>query len=254
MTTDLARYMKSDTALERFAQVVGDEHGAMVYVSSVLLAVANGPERLKSCTNESIFTSALRAATLRLSVDQAGKQAYIVPYGKTATLLVGWKGLYDMAMRTGKYRFINASKIKAGMTVLLDPFSGQPSLEHDEKSTGGWVASFELSQKWGGMQKTVYMSHEEIQEHKLKYAKGHDRRDSAWNTNLEAMEKKTVLRNLLTNWGIFDAGDMAVMAEIEAEQDAIEDEVFDVEAEQVEEESEQRERVSGEEALSQMGY
>ena len=227
MSNDLAVQMKSDAVLERFAAVTGGEHQAQVFVASVLIAVKDN-QALEKCTVTSIIKSAMRAATLRLSVDPALKQAYLVPYGGNATLQPGWKGLYDMAMRTGKYRFINVAEIKPGFTVEFDLISGHAKVERDADSKGGWVASFELTPKWGGMGKSLYMTHSEIQEHKERYSKGHNRQDSAWNTALPQMERKTVLRNLLQTWGVFDDADQAVLAEIEAEIKDVENDPIDV--------------------------
>jgi recombination protein RecT len=199
MANELALQMKKDTVIERFSEITGGERQANVFIASVLLAVKDN-KAIEDCTPTSVIKSALRAATLRLSVDPALKQAYLVPYSGRATLQLGWKGLYDMAMRTGKYRFINVAEIRPGYTVEFDLISGAASVERKEGSEGGWVASFELAPKWGGMGKSLFMTHSEIQSHKEKYAKGHNRSDSAWNTSLLQMERKTVLRNLLQTW------------------------------------------------------
>ena len=101
--SEIVEYMRSDIVRERFADALGAERNAAPYITSVLLAVANS-DKLQECSYQSIYTSALRAATLRLSCDQSTGQAYLVPYGKNATLIVGYKGLYDLAIRTGRYR------------------------------------------------------------------------------------------------------------------------------------------------------
>ena len=261
-TNELALQMKSDAVIERFADVTGSKQDAHVFIASVLLAVKDN-NALESCTSTSVIKSALRAATLRVSVDPALKQAYLVPYGGNATLQLGWKGLYDMAMRTGKYRFINVAEIKPGFTVDFDLISGAAKVAREEGSEGGWVASFELASKWGGMGKSLFMTHSEIQAHKEKYAKGHNRKDSAWNTALLQMERKTVLRNLLQTWGVFDDEDMAVLAEIEAEIEGVGEDVFDIEpmtaeemiaAEIAADSGEEKEPMTEQEILSGLGY
>jgi len=212
----LKTYMKSDGVLERFAMAVGQRQ-ASGYISSVLLLVRN-TEALQKCTVESVVTSALRAATLRLSVDPATKQAYLVPFAGKATLIVGWKGLYDMAVRTGKYRFINVAEVKAGYTINFDIITGLPKMEPEEGVEGGWVGSFELMTGYG---KTIYMTYSDIEAHKKKFAKGYEKKDSAWQTNLKTMQRKTVLRALLQTWGYLDPDDKAALEAVENDEDVI---------------------------------
>src|SRR4026208_373417 len=98
--TKITNYMEAPIVKARFAQMMG-ERGASSYISSVLIAVADS-NSLQKCTPVSVYTSALRAATLRLSVDPGVGQAYLVPFKGRATLIVGYKGLHDMAVRTNK--------------------------------------------------------------------------------------------------------------------------------------------------------
>jgi len=130
-TTDpnaITKYMHSETVKARFAEVVG-ERNAGPYIASVMLAVANDDSgKLKQCTPSSVYISALRAASLRLSVDPATGQAYLIPYKDKATLIVGYKGLQDMAVRTGRYRYINVSKMYEGEEVIIDRISGAAKL------------------------------------------------------------------------------------------------------------------------------
>jgi recombination protein RecT len=216
---EITKYMQNDMVKARFAELMG-ESNASAYVASVILAVANSPA-LQECEPKSVYSSALRAASLRLSVDPATKQAYLVPYGKRATLIVGWKGLYDMAIRTGRYRYINTRAVYEGEEVTEQFPSGFHAINGFRKTGGaliGWLGAFEMV---NGYAKTVYMTVEEITQHRDKYSPGHTRKDSAWVTNPEAMQKKTVLRRLLMQWGYLDPSDAAQLAEIESEGEVI---------------------------------
>lgn len=201
-------FARSDMIVERFKEILGDR-GARSYISSVVLSVANS-DRLQECTHASIISSALRAATLSLSCDPAIGQAYLVPFGKTATFVIGYKGLRDMALRTNKYRYLHADKIYQGQSVEIDPITGRAELVGHKESNevAGWVASFELT---NGFRKTLYMTREEIHEHAKKYSKGYNRTDSVWKLAPEMMEKKTVLRQLLAHWGVLEARDQLFM-------------------------------------------
>lgn len=204
------QFARQDAILERFADVLG-ERGARAYVNSVVLAVANS-ESLQACTHISIITAALQAASLRLSCDAQTKQAYLVPFKNRAVLIVGYKGLQDMAIRTGQYRSIHVHRLEH-QRVEFDPLTGAARLETIEgKPEPGYVASFQMV---NGFAKSVYMTVAEIHAHAKKYSAGYSRKDGAWTTNTEAMERKTVLRRLLSLWGYLDPADAATLSEIE---------------------------------------
>jgi recombination protein RecT len=225
----VSKFMRSDATKANFAEIVG-ERNAGAYISSVLLAVA-ASDQLQKCSIDSIYISAMRAATLRLSVDPSTGQAYLVPFGDQATLIVGYKGLHDMAVRTGKYRYINTNPIYEGITVTPHPISGLITVESlggAKKSDKiiGWLSAFEMNPERGqrtGYAHTLYMTCEECQAHGKKYSKSYGRKNSKgeytskWQTDPESMEKKTVLRLLLRRWGYLDPADIQTLENIEAE-------------------------------------
>lgn len=218
-TTEIARYMQSKKP--RFIEALGNERNAGSYISSVLLAVANDESgALQQCQVESIYHSALRAAALRLSVDPSTGQAYLVPFSGRATLIVGYKGLYDMAVRTNKYRYINVGPVYEGEKVEVNRISGFHSLSGTKQGNGiiGWIGAFEM---FNGFGHTLYMTVEEIHEHAKKHSKSYGHKRSGWQTDPQAMERKTVLRLLLRKWGYLDPTDVSVLEEIEREPDAL---------------------------------
>jgi recombination protein RecT len=227
----VSKFMRSDETRARFADAIGDRN-AGAYISSVMLAVANDDSgKLALCKPESVYISALRAATLRLSVDPSTGQAYMIAYGEKATLVVGYKGLYDMAVRTGKYRYINVAPIYEGVTITPNPISGLITLESlgGKKVSDkviGWLGAFEMNPEHGhltGYAHTLYMTVEEIHEHAKKYSRGYDYKNqrgeftSLWHKNPAQMERKTVLRLLIRKWGYMDPSDAATLTELEKE-------------------------------------
>ena len=209
-------FARSEMIVARFAEVLGDR-GAQVYINSVVLAVANS-DALQACSTASIISSALRAATLSLSVDPAIGQAYLVPFGKTATFQIGYKGLRDMAVRTNKYRFLNVSPVHEGERIEFNRITGAAEFVGDKLSdkVAGWVASFELINSFS---KVIYMSRDEIHEHAKKYSKGYDNPKGVWKTNESQMERKTVLRLLLLHWGTLEARDQLFISMSEDPED-----------------------------------
>ena len=205
------QYMHSPQMIERFAEVVG-KHNAGAYVSSALLAVANN-ETLQKCKPETVAISALRAATLRLSCDPGIGEAYLVPFKDRATLVIGYKGLRAMAIRTGKYRYLHVATIFEGEEVVTDKLTGAIKIEGKKKSDRviGRVAYFQLT---NGFEKALYMTTEEIHQHAKRYSKSYDFSSSVWKSykvgeEANPMEMKTPLRLLIQRWGYLDAQDRA---------------------------------------------
>lgn len=261
----VSRFMDAEIVKSRFAEVLGGKSSG-AYIASVIVAVKEN-EALMNCHLESIYTSALRAATLRLSVDPATGQAYLVPFSGRATLIVGYKGLYDMAIRTGKYRYINVGPIYEGQTVEENPItgfhsiSGSPTAEAKmNKKIIGWIGAFEMNPARGqttGFGKTFYMTVEEIHDHAKEYSKGYDNPKGVWKKETQKMERKTVLRLLLRRWGYLDPSDVTVLEQIEGEGETIDADPeiyvpeYDESAEQVHEETKKR---SKEENLRELGF
>lgn len=218
----IKEYGRSPEIIERFAEIVG-KHNAGGYVQSAILAVANN-EALQKCTPQSIFSSALRAATVQLLCEPSLGQAYLVPFKDKATFIIGYKGLYQLALRTGKYRFINVGPIYEGELVFEDRMTGEITLNGGRTSNTviGYLASFQLT---SGFSKSLYMTLDEIHAHADKYSKSVNYASSPWKTNRVEMERKTVLRLLLSRYGYIDPKDaLAISEDPEANEALPEDE------------------------------
>jgi recombination protein RecT len=206
MSKDIVSYMRQENTVSRFEDVVGKS--ANIYISSTLAAVA-GSKRLQACTPESIFISSIRAANLELTCDPDTGHAYLVPFGDKATLIIGYKGLNQLALRSGKYRYISVIEIFEGQEVKEEFPSGLHT-RHGSKTSNvvnGYIGAFELRD---GYTKTVYMSIEEIHEHADQYSKTYKNKDSAWKTATRDMERKTVFRKLM-KWGYLDPTYRAIL-------------------------------------------
>lgn len=208
---------RSKAVLEQFALVLGN--GAGAYISSVITAVGNSDD-LKKCTTSSILMSAMRAATLRLSVDPGIGQAYLVPYKDKATLIVGYKGLYAMALRTGKYRFLNVARICEGQEVVLEQLRGIHTIEGHplSKTVIGYLLYFELV---SGFSKTFYMTVEELWAHADQYSASwkYNKAKSFWTTQPDMMMAKTIMRLGLMHWGVFDPNDASLIGQVDDTED-----------------------------------
>ncbi len=191
---------------QRFANLLGDHH-AKRYIESIVIAVANNKD-LQECSPKSIMISAMRAASLQLSVDPILKQAHLVPMGREATIIVDYHGLVQLTVGTGYYKIPpNVFEVYKGENVKLERFSGRididgtPELDKDgNKTVMGWCGYFKAkddTERW------LYMTNEECDAHGKKYSKAFNSPKSGWNTEREKMRRKTVLRLLVSRWGNF---------------------------------------------------
>ena len=228
---NLRAIMTREDVKDRFIDVLG-EMEANAYISSVLIAVTQSKE-LQECNANSIIGCALRAATMRLSVDPGMAQAYLVPFKNrskdgswtyNATLIIGWKGLWHMAIRTGEYRHLNLTPIYDTDILVEDPLTGVHDLKRfnlpldlaknqpkpDSKNIVGYLLYFELMPKHQharGLEKSFYMTCEECEEHGKKYSKNYSSQSSVWKTDPHAMYRKTVVRMGL-KYGYLDPMDI----------------------------------------------
>ena len=218
---EIVSYGRSPEVMQSFARLLGRD--APHYVQSAIMAV-QANDRLLQCTPRSIFQSALRAATLRLSCDPVLGHAWLVPYKNNnkdgiyeAQFQAGWKGVQHMALRTGKYRYINVAPIYDGEEVIEDRITGSLNIEGERKTPKkeiGLIASFALL---SGYAKSIYMTFDEMEAHGKKYSKSYNRPDSVWNTNKAAAYHKTILLKLLRTYGYLNPSDAAILEDDQVE-------------------------------------
>lgn len=214
-------YIMSPEVKERFAEMMGRD--GLFYLNQVLTLVVYS-EDLQQCEPKSILVAAMRAASLKLSLDPGQGQAWIIPYRvkgvMTANYQTGYKGIYELAMRTNLYECINTPAIYEGQTVEQDQMTGMHTItgKATSKKVIGWMLYFKLN---SGFKKTFYMTVEEIAAHAEKYSPSYHYKNSKWNDPAERwkMERKTVLSNGLRMWGRFNPDDKDRLDAIEAEKE-----------------------------------
>jgi len=176
------------------------EKRAPGFISS-LLSIVNENAALQKCDHNSILTSAAKAAILQLPIEQSLGFAYIVPYKSKATFILGYKGMIQLAIRTGQYEAINADAVYAGEEIHEDRLTGKITFNGKRVSDEaiGFFAYFKLKT---GFEKFIYMTTDEVHAHAKTFSQSYGKSFSAWTTNFCAMAKKTVLRRLLGTYGI----------------------------------------------------
>lgn len=202
--------MNSASVQKRMNEVMGKNANA--FTSSVINLV-NSSQQLQDVDAMSVVSSAMVAAALNLPVDPNLGYMYIVPFReknketgqwmKRAQPQMGYRGYIQLALRTGQYKAINASVVHEGEISNWDPFSETYEVgERTSDKVIGYVGHFELL---NGFQKTTFWTVEEMDAHRKQYSKSgnyNGQRYGVWKSNFDAMAIKTVIRNLLSKWGI----------------------------------------------------
>ena len=205
--------LQTEEIKRRFEQVLKER--APQFIAS-LAGLVYASEQLKKCDPHSVIVSALKAAALDLPIEPALGFAAIVPYGDKAQFQMQWKGYVQLALRTNQYANINVTEVYTGMVKGVDPFTGR--VNKGEKTGDEIVGYYAYLQLVNGFEKEIYMTAAEVTAHGQKYSKTFDKNGSSWKTNPEAMGRKTVLKRLLTRYGILSAAmQKAVSSEALAE-------------------------------------
>lgn len=193
----------------RFDELLGKRSAQFI---SSLVSLVNADANMQQAFYEapmSVIQSALKAATFDLPIDQNLGYAYLVPFrvkGKmTASFILGWKGMHQLALRTGAYKTINVVDIRQGELKSYNRLTEEVEIafeEDDDKRESlpviGYVGYYRLV---NGAEKTIYMTVKQIENHEKKFRKG-DYQGKGWRDDWDAMARKTVYRKLIGKWGV----------------------------------------------------
>lgn len=204
----LKALLKSDTIKHKFEEVLKDR--SQGFTASVL-SLVNNDSYLSQSEPMSIITGAMTAATLDLPLDKNLGYAYLVPfkdknkgYIQVAQFVLGYKGYIQLAQRSGQYKALNVIEVYEGELKSWNKLTEEIEFDPEGKVSDkviGYVGYFKLV---NGFEKTTYWTRDEIESHRIRNNKGKDAKalSGVWRSDYDAMAKKTVLRNLLSKWGI----------------------------------------------------
>lgn len=225
--------IKSDTYQSLIKQTLGNPKKAERYTAAIMSAVATNPQ-LQNCEAKTILSGSLLAESLNLAHSPQLGQYYLVPFKVKAkngipehfdaTFILGYKGYLQLAIRSGNYKKINVMEIKEGELVSYNPFDEEIILnpiqdvdERDKTPTIGYYAMFEYT---NGFKKVIYWSKAQMLAHADRYSPAFNKasyekllngeipdRDlwkysSFWYKDFDGMAKKTMLRQLISKWGV----------------------------------------------------
>ena len=180
------------------------DKNAGAFAASVM-NLFNNDTLLQQCEPRAVLAEALKAAALKLPVEKQLGFAYIIPYKDRGVpkpqFQLGYKGYIQLAMRTGEYRYINAGKVYEGELKSEDKLTGAVDIS-GERVSDKIIGYFAYIETLNGFSKTYYWSREKLTEHVKKYSKAFQKGSAIWRDNFDEMAIKTVLRNLLSHYGI----------------------------------------------------
>ena len=188
MEGEIAKALPSVITPERFTRMV--------------LSAISTNQKLGSCTPASFLGAMMSAAQLGLEPNTPLGQAYILPYQNKGVLeaqfQLGYKGLIDLAYRSGEVEVVQAHIVYANDKFECE-YGLEPKLTHipADKDRGEAVKVYAMFKTKSGGYGFEVMSMEDVRIHAEKYSKAYGTSFSPWKTNFEEMAKKTVLKKCL---------------------------------------------------------
>ena len=219
--------ISQDNVKKKFGEVLGQK--APQFLASIT-TVIQGSAQLKKCDANSIMSAAFVAATYDLPIDSNLGFSAIVPYNESvwnpqtrqwdkiprAQFQMMYKGFIQLAIRSGYYEKMNYAVVYEDELISYNPITGEIEFVTDfskctQRNNGetdkvaGYYAWFRLKT---GFRQELYMSKAEVDNHAKKYSQAYrydlekNKKSSKWTTDFEAMALKTVIKLLLSKWGI----------------------------------------------------
>ncbi|MCM1245708.1 MAG: recombinase RecT [Roseburia sp.] len=227
VAAQVMQMISEDNVKARFGEVLGKK--APQFLASIANVVAGSP-KLKKCSANSIISAAFVAATYDLPIDSNLGFSAIVPYNESvynhqtrqwdkiprAQFQMMYKGFIQLAIRSGYYEKMNYAVVYEDELKKYNPITGEIEFvtdfsqctqrdAGDESKVAGYYAWFRLKT---GFSQELFMSKAVVDNHARKYSQAYrydinkGKKSSQWTTDFEAMALKTVIKLLLSKWGI----------------------------------------------------
>lgn len=214
------------------------------FTRMVLSALSSTP-KLAKCSPQSFLAAMMTAAQLGVEPNTALGQAYLLPYRNHGQMecqfQLGYKGLIDLAYRSGEVSVIQAHTVYEN-DVFEYELGMDPKLRHvpAKADRGEAVAYYAMFKTKDGGYGFEVMSVDDVQRHAQRYSKSYGSGSSPWRSNFDEMAKKTVLKRALKYAPLKSdfvrgvAQDETIKAELSDEMYAVPDEtVFEAEGEEI---------------------
>lgn len=203
-------YLSQDAVKAQIQKAIGKN--ADRFTASIISAVNQNPQ-LADCNNASIVAGALTGEALKLSPSPTLGNYYLLPFndkerGKVAQFVIGYKGLINLAIRSGVYKKLNVLEIKDGELIKYDPLNEEIEVKliedenlREKTETIGYYAMFEYI---NGFRKVLFWTKTRMENFASTYSAGYRAKKgyTFWEKDFDSMAKKTMLRQLISKWGV----------------------------------------------------
>jgi len=203
------QFFSQETVKQKFQEILGKRSTA--FITSVLQIVASN-KLLANATTESIYHSAMVAATLDLPLNNNLGFAYIVPYNQSvkdeqgnwkkiqvAQFQMGYKGFIQLVQRSGQCKSIYATEIYEGQIIEENPLDGYV-FDFSKKTSSKVVGYASRIKLINGFESTFYMPVEKIEAHAKRFSQTYKSGNGIWKDDFDSMAKKTVTKLLLSKY------------------------------------------------------
>lgn len=255
----IGSYLTGDAVKQRINQVVGGKDGQR-FISAVISAVQTNPTLQECTNQSILSAALLGESLKLSPSPQLGQYYMVPyndkERGNVAQFQLGYKGYIQLAIRSGQYKKLNVLAIKKGELVRFDPLNEEIEVklidDEEQRETAETIGYYAMFEYVNGFRKAIYWSKNKMLAHADKYspafskdgktvktrygekkkvsyadfaAGNYDPKDawmysSFWYRDFDGMAYKTMLRQLISKWGIMSIemasaidADMAVINE-----------------------------------------
>ncbi len=201
----LANFLNAPSTSNFLKETLAEKKSEFV---SNLIALCDADPKLSQCDPSQLMKCAMNATSLNLPLNKNLGYAYVIAYKGIPSFQIGYKGLIQLAIRTGQYKFINATEIREG-EIRHNKITGEVIFngEKPDAPIVGYMSYLELV---NGFTASLYMTEEQIEQHATRFSQTYknDKQNksatSKWSDPLArpTMCKKTVLKLLLGTYGL----------------------------------------------------
>ena len=178
---------------ERFEKMLGKKSAGFL---SSLLTLTNNNKLLANADPRTVLAAAATAASLDLPINQSLGKAWIVPYKGSAQFQLGYKGVIELAQRSGQMKFITMTPVYKGELQHWNRFNETYTIgEKTSDEVIGYFAAFELV---NGFKKATYWTKDDVLRHAKRFSKSYG--SGPWQTDFDAMACKTVLLSIMKTY------------------------------------------------------
>ena len=193
---NVKKFITSPKSMEAIAMAL-PQHMTKEKMARVVITAITRTPKLLDCTPQSIMRSVIEASQLGLMPDGVLGHGYILPYKKTAVFIPGYKGLLDLARRSGEIAWVQAHVVYENdefhYTYGADPTITHVPARIKGKEPGPMTAAYGIAKFKTGEVQFEVMHKDEIENIRKRSRAAND---GPWVTDYDEMARKTVIRRL----------------------------------------------------------